>query len=118
MSTSINGINGTDYAAALEQAKATNTENTLNSINKATATDDEMMAACKEFEKYMLEQIYKGMEKTVMRAEEKSDYEEYFGDMLVEEYAKMASEQGSFGLAEQLYESMKNTYGGPTIEAL
>lgn len=48
------------------------------------------------------------MEKTVMRAEDKSDYEEYFGDMMIQEYAKRAVDQGGIGLANQLYEAMKN----------
>ena len=73
------------------------------------ATDDELMSACKEFEAYFLEQIYKGMEKTIMKAdEEENDYVSAFSDMRIEEYAKLATNQGDgIGLAKQLYESMK-----------
>ncbi len=111
MAISVNGatsgINGSEYASIY--LKDTDTDKKIGTVS-SESTDEEMMAAAKEFEAYMIEQIYKGMEKTVMRAEEKSEYEEYFGDMLVQQYAKNASEQGSFGLAERLYESMKNQY--------
>ena len=39
--------------------------------------------------------------------DEEDQYEEYFGDMRIQEFAKSASEQGTFGLAQQLYEAMK-----------
>ena len=103
-------VSGSDYASIVNQTQSTGLQNKINNMeNKQDATDEEMMAACKEFEAYMVEQIYKGMQKTVMKAEEDGDYEEYFGDMLTQEYAKLASPQG-VGLAEQLYESMKNNY--------
>ena len=41
-----------------------------------------------------------------------SQYMDYFGDMQIQEYAKLAAEQGSgIGLANQLYEQMKRNYG-------
>lgn len=101
------GVNASDYSDIY--TKGTDTDKKISTVGNGSS-DDEIMAAAKEFEAYMIEQIYKGMEKTVMRAEEKSQYEEYFGDMLVQEYAKNASNQGTFGLAERLYESMKNQY--------
>lgn len=110
MAISLNGasgINPSDYPSIY--IKDSEKDKTISEIGSGSS-DAEIMAAAKEFEAYMIEQIYKGMEKTVMRAEEKSQYEEYFGDMLVQEYAKNASAQGTFGLAERLYESMKNQY--------
>ena len=40
--------------------------------NAAEKTDDELMDACKEFEAYFLEQVFKGMEKTVVKADNSS----------------------------------------------
>ena len=111
MSISMNGISGTDYSAVINQTQTSGLESTLNNVSKTTSSDDEMMEACKEFEAYMIEQIYKSMEKTIMKAEEEGDYEEYFGDMLIQEYAKTATEQGTFGLANQLYEAMVRNQG-------
>ena len=115
MSISINGISGADYSTIINQTQTSGLENKLNNIN-SDKIDDDMMTACKEFEAYMIEQVYKSMDKTIMRAEEKSQYEEYFGDMQVQEYAKSMTEQGGFGLAKQLYESMVRNQGPVSIE--
>ena len=57
---------------------------------------------------YMLEQVYKQMEKTIMRSDDsQGDYEKMFSDMRIQQYAERATEQGGIGLAQQLYESMK-----------
>lgn len=98
-----------DYSAIINQ---THTGDLEHALNQKLTTDDEMMEACKEFEAYMLEQIYKGMEKTILRAdEEENDYEQYFGDLRTQELAKQATEQGGIGLAQELYEAMKRNYG-------
>jgi len=112
MPMGVNGVNGNDYAAITNQSQTKDLENNLSYLNVETATDIEMMNACKEFEAYMIEQMYKSMEKTVIKADEKeNEYEQYFGDMRVQEYAKMVSDQGGFGLAQQLYEAMKRNQG-------
>lgn len=72
------------------------------------ATDEEMLEACKEFEAYLVEQVIKQMEKTVIKSEEDGEYVEVFGDYLTQGYAQAITEQGSMGIAQQLYESMKN----------
>lgn len=108
MDMSVSNINGSEYASVINQSKANGLTNNLKNINGNTATDDEMMDACKEFEAYMIEQVYKQMEKTIMKAdEEENQYEEYFGDLRIQEFAKSASDQGTFGLAQQLYDAMK-----------
>lgn len=98
----------TDYYTQATNASASALSDTLNTINEETS-DEELMDACKEFEAYFLEQIYKGMEKTIMKSdEEENDYISTFSDMRIEEYAKLATQQGDgVGLAKQLYESMK-----------
>ena len=112
MAISVNGINGTDYATIIGQTQSTDLENSLSNMSQTQATNDEMMEACKEFEQYMIEQVYKAMEKTIIKADdEENDYEQYFGDMRIQEYAEMVTEQGTFGLAQQLYEAMQRNQG-------
>lgn len=108
MDNMLAGVSSTDYASIYNQT----TGNLESNLKKTLATDDEMMQACKEFESYMLEQIYKNMDKTILRSkEDKNEYEEYFGDLRTQEFAKLATEQGGIGLAQQLYEAMKRNNG-------
>lgn len=105
-----------DYYTKASDASANALEKTLGKVDTNT-TEEELMSACKEFEAYFLEQIYKGMEKTIMKADdeessEASQYMDYFGDMQIEAYAKKATDQGDgIGLAKQLFEQMKRNYG-------
>lgn len=116
MSISLNGISGNDYSSVIAQTQTSGLEGTLGSIDSTKATDDEMMNACKEFEAYMIEQIYKSMEKTIIKAdEEENEYETYFGDMRIQQYAKSVVDQGGIGLAQQLYEAMKRNSGPTTL---
>ncbi len=91
-------------AMAADKSKESILEEKLKS--KPT-TDEELMEVCKSFEAYLLEQVMKGMEKTIPSEEKKSPYLEHFGDMLYQEYAKNATENQELGLAQMLYESMK-----------
>lgn len=76
-------------------------------LKSKIAIDDELMEVCKSFEAYFLEQVMKGMEKTIPYEEKKNSYREFFGDMLYQEYAKSATENQGLGLAQMLYESIK-----------
>lgn len=103
-----------DYYTNASKASADALETTLGKVDK-NATEAQLMEACKEFEAYFVEQIYKGMEKTIMKADDDSgtagQYAEMFSDMRVQEYAKAATEQGDgIGLAKQLFEQMKRNY--------
>lgn len=110
----INGISGTDYSSVIAQTGTSGLEGALGNLDKTQATDDEMMNACKKFEAYMIEQVYKSMEKTIIKAdEEENEYETYFGDMRIQQYAKSVVDQGGVGLAQQLYDAMKRN-SGPT----
>ena len=80
-----------------------------NSIENAQ-TDEELMEACKSFEQYMLEQVFKSMQETVNSdEEEESEYTSMFNDMMIEEYAKTAVDAQGYGIAQMLYESMKRS---------
>jgi peptidoglycan hydrolase FlgJ len=85
------------------------TDSITSTLSNSSATDDELMEACKSFESYLLEQVFKGMEKTVIKDDEEkeNDYLTQFGDMLYEKVAEDATENQSIGIAQMLYQSMK-----------
>lgn len=90
------------------QTKAKNIQSSLENLDHSS--DEELMEVCKSFESYFLEQVFKSMEKTIMKDEDSSTdsgYSSYFKDMLTQEYASNATEIGGYGIAQMLYESMK-----------
>lgn len=97
-----------------EEAAASKKEASLN-LNKdySKATEDELMDACKQFEAYFLEQVFKEMVKTIPKSEESSNSTlvDYFKDNMIQELAAESTETNSLGLAQTLYEQMKVTYG-------
>ena len=86
------------------------------SSDYTSATDDEMMEVCKEFEAYFTEQVFKAMQKMVPESEDGSSSTSYvsmFKDTLTQEYASLASESDGgkgLGIAQMLYEQMKRNY--------
>ena len=117
----MDAIGTTDYSSIINASRKTDLEKTLKA-NKASdksniPTDEEMMDAAKQFEAYMVEQVYKSMENTIMKSDdEEGDYEKMFGDMRIQQYAQAVADQGKLGLAQQLYESMKNNYPDISVE--
>ena len=101
------------------------TDATTAAAEKLTGTiqnaveDEEMLDACKEFEAYMVEQIYKNMEKISKiltdddeEDKEGSEYLDMFSDTYLQDISsKMMSSGQSLGLAEQLYNSIKVNSG-------
>ncbi len=86
------------------------------SSDYSSATDDEMMEVCKEFEAYFTEQVFKTMEKMVPESDDSSSSTSYvsmFKDTLIQEYASLSSESNGgegLGIAQMLYEQMKRNY--------
>ena len=86
------------------------------SSDYSSATDDEMMEVCKEFEAYFTEQVFKAMEKMVPESDKSSSSTSYvnmFKDTLIQEYASLSSESNGgegLGIAQLLYEQMKRNY--------
>lgn len=92
----------------LSTSSTSSLESSLSSISEDT-DDDTLLEACKSFETYLVEQVYKEMENSVKQEDEdENEYLSYFGDTLIEEYAKATTESGSLGLAQKLYDSIKN----------
>lgn len=95
-------------AAAAANAKTEKLSSSLNSIEKGTATDEELMEACKDFEAYLVEQVIKSTKKAMLSDEDsQGEYMKYFGDNLTQSYAEMITETSNLGIAQMLYESMK-----------
>ena len=88
-------------------------ENQLKS-DMTNATDEELMGACKEFEAYFLEQMFKSMMATVPKNEETTTYTsslmDYYTDEMMQKLATDSTETNSLGLAQTLYEQMKRNY--------
>lgn len=100
---------------------ANQTSASANSISSLTdeemkeKSDDELMEVCKEFESYLLEQVFKEMEKTSSifgedEDESSSQMVDYFKDTTIAELASQSTEQNGLGLAQTLYEQMKRNY--------
>ena len=104
-----------DYYSNISNVSKDALEKTLSGVDNKTSEED-LMKACKEFEAYFVEQIFKGMEKTIIKSGDDesnvSKYKDYFGEMQTREYANAATEQGDgIGLANQLFQQMKRNYG-------
>jgi flagellar protein FlgJ len=95
--------------------KASNLERTLQGTNKEKS-DDELLDACKQFEAYFYEQVFKNMEKAMVPSDDSDANDtliDYYKGNLLAEYSKSIVEQsGSSGnsLAQQLYDQMKRNY--------
>ncbi len=105
---------GSDYLYA-QQAKSSSAKSSVDKLSSkisglsANSTDEELMAACKSFEEYLVEQVVKSTRETLLenKEEKNSDYLSMFGDKLNAQYAKLISENGHLGIAEMLYDSIK-----------
>lgn len=114
----ISGISSlyTDYVQD-QNTEETKLKEKLDSTDYSQATDDELLDACKQFEAYFLEQVFKEMEKTVdcVKSEEDSDPNDnlvdYFQDSAIQKLASTSTETQGLGLAQMLYEQMKRNYG-------
>lgn len=104
-----NSVYGMNTNQTMQTQAADALTDSLQSESLKDATDEELMEVCKSFESYFVEQVMKEVKKTTWTEEEENSYVQYFGDTLVQEYAKMLTDQGSIGLAKDLYESMKRT---------
>lgn len=84
------------------------------STDYSKATDEELMNACKQFEAYFIEQVFKGMEKTIPESQYSSSSTstlvDYHKDNMIQELAAQSTETNSIGLAQTMYEQMKRNY--------
>lgn len=103
---------------ANQNTSATKLSQKLEASDYSKASEDELLKVCKDFESYFLEQVFKGMQKTVDCFKEEgtqSNYTEsmlgFFKDETIQELASQSTEKNGLGLAQTLYEQMKRNYG-------
>ena len=102
------------YTNAASNQTAESVKNSLSSVNAATS-DAELMDACKQFESYFVEQMFKEMWKTIPESEFSSgstnSMVDFYKDEMIKTIAEDSTEQNGLGLAQMLYEQMKRNYG-------
>lgn len=112
--SNITGMYSDMYSTAANQS-ASKLQNKLTDADYSRASDAELMNACKQFEAYFIEQMYKGMMKTIPQSEETSNYTssmtDFYKDQMIQSMAEQTTEQSGFGLAQMLYEQMRRNYG-------
>ena len=118
----VTGINAnaiTEYASMeSKNASRAAVENKIRNTS-STATDDELWEACKSFEAYFLEQVFKEMQKSVDAIKpDKSDNStqtlvDFFKDQTLQEVCSTSADIQSNGFAQMLYENMKRNYNIP-----
>lgn len=105
----LTGYTSTYFDSMKTQAGSAAVSATEKDYSKAT--DEEIYEACKEFEAYFVEQVFKAMRATVPKEESSSASAlDMFEGNLYQEYAKQTAESGQLGLAQQLFEQMKRNY--------
>ena len=106
-------LDSTAYTNAANQT-ASKLQHQLNGSDYTNATDDELMDACKQFEAYILEQMFKEKKKPLPESDETSSFNsllmDYYKYEMVLQIASDSTEQNSLGLAQKLYEQMKRNY--------
>lgn len=108
---------GNRVAAEMLQKNLANVQNTRNANGtEKTKEDDALFDACKQFEAYLWEQVYKEMQKTVdIFGEDEDGYAsnmvDYFKDTVIQQISEQTATQGSNSLAQMLYEQAKINYG-------
>lgn len=112
--SNITGMYSDAYANAANQS-ASKLKDKLNGTDYLKATEDELMNACKQFEAYFIEQLYKGMMKTIPQSDNMSNYTstltDFYKDQMIQSVAEQTTEQSGLGLAKMLYEQMRRNYG-------
>ena len=106
-----------DYMAS--QVSSTKADTIKNKIENSAgaANEAELLDACKQFESYFLEQVFKEMLETtkVFSDDDENGYAtkmvDYFKDYAVQNLCEQATAGDGLGLANMLYEQMKRNYG-------
>ncbi|WP_034445448.1 hypothetical protein [Butyrivibrio sp. AE2032] len=118
----IGGINASAYSEyAMQESKNASAEAIKSKIQKTSAksSDDELWEACKSFEAYFLEQVFKEMQKSVDALKpETTDQStatlvDYFKDQTLQEICATSADTQSNGFAQMLFENLKRTYNIP-----
>ena len=105
----------TDYMN--QQADNVSSKKMQDTVSKdySQATEEELLDVCKQFEAYFMEQVFKQMEKTIIKDKSSignsTAMVDYFKDSALQELTKTSTETQGLGIAQALYEQMKRNYG-------
>lgn len=98
-------------------SKQTQSDSKLDKSLSADFTnpdEKQLLNACKEFEAYFVEQVFKEMQKTIPKQENQSESTsklvDYFEESTIQELSTQTTENNSLGLAQMLFEQMKRNY--------
>ncbi len=98
-------------------------ENLKNSIETAQENFDseKLMEACKSFESYFMQMMYKSMRQTINYSDgfiPQSNAQKIFQDMLDEQHCKTAAEgNNGVGLAKALYKQLSRRYTNSNVNS-
>ena len=88
-----------------------------NTANAEKVEDEALFDACKQFEAYLWEQVYKEMQKTVDLFGDDKDQDgyasnmvDYFKDGMLQQISEQTASEKSNSLAHMLYEQAKRNY--------
>ncbi|MBR4667963.1 MAG: hypothetical protein IKO76_04325 [Butyrivibrio sp.] len=112
----------TEYAASESRnASAEALKSKLQNVGNKSS-DDELWEACKSFEAYFLEQVFKEMQKSVdaLKPEtgDKSTQTlvDYFKNETLQDICSTSVETQSNGFAQMLYENLRRNYDIPVAK--
>jgi Rod binding domain-containing protein len=118
----ISGINATaitEYATIESKNASTRAlQNKLENVSDKSS-DDELWAACKSFEAYFLEQMFKEMQKSVDALKPETNDRstqtlvDYFKDQTLQDVCATSVDNQSNGFAQMLYENLRRNYDIP-----
>lgn len=138
MDSTVGGVYSPYQNNTYTDSTANSLENKLSNSDLSSATDDELMEVCKDFEEYFAEQMVKSMMKMakVDGSDDENDYSSifglsessdsfmgtmssYYGEQMVTKLSEAlcSDENGAgLGLAQTLYQQMKRNYSMPETE--
>lgn len=110
--------NYTDYVTDANRIAMENLQKNLENAAEAKDVENEaLFDACKQFEAYLWEQVYKEMEKTAKVFSDDSEEEGYaahmvdtFKDTVIQKLSEQTASEKSNSLAQLLYEQAKRNY--------
>ena len=100
----------------VDQAKTASGSNLSGKIKNtgSASSAEELKEACREFESYFMEQVYKEVFKNIGTNDTDSSLGmlvDYYKDNTIQALASQTTDQTGGVLAQQLYEQMKRNYG-------
>jgi flagellar protein FlgJ len=112
--SSVGAYNTSIAQASLSKTDETKAQAFEKVLDKAVDSKDavKLKKACKDFESYFINYIYKQMQNSVNSINngegviKRSQGEDIFTDMLAQEYSKQATQQGGIGLADMMYKQL------------